>query len=56
MTLSLPVIFIIVLLLFIIGGAVAFVAFQKDASLKERALKDLEFSKLVNKSTFQSLF
>jgi tetratricopeptide (TPR) repeat protein len=32
------------------------VAFQKDATLKERALKDLEFSKLVNKSAFQSLF
>ena len=32
------------------------VAFQKDATLKERALKDIEFSKLVNKSAFQSLF
>ena len=31
-------------------------AFQKDASLKERAAKDLEFAKLANKSAFQSLF
>ena len=31
-------------------------AFAKDASLKERAAKDLEFAKLENKSGFKALF
>ena len=36
MTLSLPVIFIIVVLLFLAGGAAAFAAFQKDANKQQR--------------------
>ena len=31
-------------------------AFQKDASLKDRAAKDLEFAKLANKTAFKNLF
>ncbi|MEE1132882.1 MAG: hypothetical protein UHX00_14790 [Caryophanon sp.] len=35
MALSLPVIFIIVFLLFVVGGAVAFIAFQKDVKRQQ---------------------
>lgn len=39
MTLSLPVIFMIVVLLFLVGGAVAFTAFQKDAKKQQAQAK-----------------
>ncbi|MBS7345776.1 MAG: hypothetical protein KIG60_09065 [Caryophanon sp.] len=39
MTLSLPVIFMIVVLLFLVGGAVAFTTFQKDAKKQQAQAK-----------------